>query len=84
MWVYNFGRVAVEPYQTSSDGGGIGLWNAGLLKSPDAAVKPRRFDWKALQSSIHIGIDNFTISFVHFSVCLTSLHRLGVDICEDL
>jgi len=44
MWVYKFGRVDLVPYQTSSDGDGIGLWNADLLKPPDAAVKPGRFD----------------------------------------
>jgi hypothetical protein len=73
---------AVEPYQTTNDGDGNGLWNAGLLKPPDAAVKSGRFDWKTPQSSIHRHIHNFT--FVHFSVCLTSMHRLGVHICKDL
>ena len=26
MWVCKFGRAALVPYQTSSDGNGIGLW----------------------------------------------------------
>ena len=74
MWVYNFGRVAPKPYQTSSVGVGIGLWNADLLKPPDATVKPRRFEWKGLRSSIHRHFHRQFYDFVRPLLCMLNLY----------
>ena len=70
MWVYNFGSLALEPCQTSNDGDGVRLWNADLLKPPDAGVKPGRSGWKALQSSVHRHFHRQIYSFVRPLLCM--------------
>ena len=74
MWVYKLGRVALVPYETSSDGDVIDLWNADLLKPPDAAVKPGRFDCKALQSSVHRHFHRQIYGFVRPLLCMLNVY----------